>query len=82
MQINNLTLAEPDDDDDEFSLRNKSAVITNVGLPSARTIRGGAAPVARGRHGSHGGSGDDERTMTVPPSAMSTYSSISTNSSR
>jgi hypothetical protein len=47
------------------------------GLPSARTLRGGASIVARGRYGSHAGSLNE-----VPNSAMSNYSNYSSSSSR
>ena len=74
MQINNLNMS----DKVEASVPKEAAatatasvdmtIITNVGLPSARTLRGGASIVARGRH-------------EVPKSAMSNYSNYSSSSS-
>lgn len=63
-----------------------AAVITNVGLPSARTLRGGASIVAQGRHGNVDRSqatciGPDHHIIP-PQSAMSNFSSYSTSSSR
>lgn len=65
MQINNLSLASNADasiDDDE-------ALVTNVGLPSARRLRGGASIVAKGRHGINGSNAEDRGSLS--PSAMS-----------
>lgn len=66
MQINNLTLESPEGDESEIK---DDPIITNLGLPSARTLRGGASIVAKGRH-------------EVPNSAMSYYSNYSSSSSR
>lgn len=94
MQISNLNIK---DDIKEVSAINAAeesqkgndpdaAVITNVGLPSARTLRGGASIVAQGRHGNVDRSqatciGPDHHIIP-PQSAMSNFSSYSTSSSR
>ena len=59
-----------------------AAVITNVGLPSARTLRGGASIVAQGRHGNVDRSSSIGTDHLPPQSAMSNFSSYSTASSR
>ena len=76
MQINNLNLAKDDSSAPAVAMAaseavkdGEDAVITNLGLPSARTLRGGASIVARGRH-------------EVPNSALSNYSNYSSSSSR
>lgn len=79
MQINNLSISdEPSEAKEHSSNKDENeAIITNLGLPSARTLRGGASIVARGRYGSHAGSLNE-----VPNSAMSNYSNYSSSSSR
>ena len=85
MQISNLNMSATEDYQSHNPKANNdsdAAVITNVGLPSARTLRGGASIVAKGRHGSLA-----DRSMTngdnIPPqSALSNFSSYSTSSSR
>lgn len=75
MQINNLSLASKSNadasiDDDG---QNDEALVTNVGLPSARRLRGGASIVAKGRHGINGSNAEDR--VSLSPSAMSHNSS-------
>lgn len=74
-QINSLALS--DGPLNALEASSASTSFSSIGLPSARTLRGGVAPVARGRHGSHGGSADS----SVPPSATpSTFSERSYHS--
>ena len=73
MQISNLNLKEPNEELEKGNNDLDAAVITNVGLPSARTLRGGASIVAKGRH---------DHTIAPPQSAMSNFSSYSSSSSR
>ena len=80
MQINNLNMSSAEDykksHNPKANNESDAAVITNVGLPSARTLRGGASIVAKGRHVAERANGEP------PPSAMSNFSSYSTSSSR
>ena len=73
MQISNLNLKESNEELEKGNDDLDAAVITNVGLPSARTLRGGASIVAKGRH---------DHTIAPPQSAMSNFSSYSSSSSR
>jgi len=66
MQINSLTLGE--DDPSEDASKDQEVVITNVGLPSAKTLRGGTTIVAKGRHGLKA------NESSAPHSAISSYS--------
>ena len=66
MQINSLTLGE--DEPSEDASKDQEVVITNVGLPSAKTLRGGTTIVAKGRHGLKA------NENSVPHSAISSYS--------
>ena len=81
MQINNLSMSDESTTEhakEEQSTKDEhDAIITNLGLPSARTLRGGVSIIARGRYGSHAGSLNE-----VPNSAMSNYSNYSSSSSR
>ena len=93
MQISNLNIKDINevgiDAEKGYKATNNdpdAAVITNVGLPSARTLRGGASIVAQGRHGNVDRSqatciGPDHHIIP-PQSAMSNFSSYSTSSSR
>ena len=85
MQISNLNMSAAEDYQSHNPKANNdsdAAVITNVGLPSARTLRGGASIVAKGRHGSLADRSIANGDNIPPPSALSNISSYSTSSSR
>ena len=89
MQISNLNIKDINevgiDAEKGYKATNNdldAAVITNVGLPSARTLRGGASIVAQGRHGNVDRSSSIGTDHLPPQSAMSNFSSYSTASSR
>ena len=68
-----------DDDTHGGDPKDQEVVITNLGLPSAKTLRGGTKIIAKGRHGTSR-QGVTTESSTVPHSAVSNYSRLDSSS--